>query len=81
MNARQRNTAPLTQTTAYVQTKETHMSDDNEMMMARYGITSAPKMMYFYKQYQYEKLGDALRYAEIDTARTQESTIDTLTEQ
>ena len=66
------NVAPFVQTTTYVQTKETKMNEDNKMM-ARYGITSTSKVIYSYKQHRYEKIEDALRYAEIDSIRTQES--------
>jgi len=40
------------------------------MLMGRYGITSASKMMYFYKEYRYENLSDALHYAKGETKRT-----------
>ena len=66
------NVAPFVQTTTYVKTKETKMNEDNKMM-ARYEITSTSKVIYSYKQHRYEKIEDALRYAEIDSIRTQES--------
>jgi hypothetical protein len=49
------------------------MSEQDKSLMARHGITCAPKMMYFYKQYRYESLADALRYAESETKRTQKN--------
>ena len=51
------------------------MNEDNKIMMERYGITSAPKMMYFYKQYRYEDVNDAIRFAERDFKPAQEGTI------
>jgi len=45
----------------------------HKTLMARHGITCAPKMMYFYKQYRYDSLTDALRYVESETKRTQKS--------
>jgi hypothetical protein len=56
------------------------MREDDKALMARYGITCAPKMMYFYKQYRYENLTDALRYAEIEAKRTQKNAQRTSTE-
>lgn len=46
------------------------MNVEEKTLMARYGITCTPKMMYFYKQYRYENLVDALNYAESDTGNT-----------
>ena len=40
--------------------------------MAEYGITSSPKTVYFYKEFRYDRLSDALGYAKIDAQRTQE---------
>ena len=48
------------------------MKEEDKRLMARYGITCTPIMMYFYKQYRYEYLADALRYAESDHAATQD---------
>ena len=52
-----------------IQAKEIQMSEDEKTLMAEYGITCEPKMIYFYKQYSYERLNDALRYAKIDARR------------
>jgi hypothetical protein len=46
------------------------MSKEDKTLMDRYGITCTPKIMYFYKQYWYENLADAVRYAESDHAAT-----------
>jgi hypothetical protein len=52
------------------------VTDEEKMQMTRYGITSSSKMIYSYRQYKYENLSDALRYAERDTTRTQENPTD-----
>lgn len=49
---------------------EDSMSIEDKTLMNRYGITSTPKMVYFYKQFRYENLTDAVRYAESDRAAT-----------
>lgn len=41
---------------------------ENELM-TEYGITCKAKTIYSYKKHNYERLNDALRYAEIDTNR------------
>lgn len=51
------------------------MNEEDKALMALYGIKCIPKMMYFYKQYRYDNLKDALRYAEIDTKRDQKNTL------
>lgn len=51
------------------------MNEDDKALMELYGIKCVPKMVYFYKQYEYENLKDALRYAEIDTKRDKENTL------
>jgi hypothetical protein len=45
------------------------MNETDETLMELYGITRKAKLTYYYKQHAYENLGDALRYAEIDTKR------------
>jgi hypothetical protein len=61
---------------AYVRIEEILMSEEDKLseedktLMDQYGITCTPKMVYFYKQYRYENLADALRYAESDHAAT-----------
>ncbi len=51
------------------------MNEDDMALMERYGIKCVPKMVYFYKQYEYENLKDAIRYAEIDTKRDKENSL------
>ncbi len=48
------------------------MSEQDKTLMAEYGITSAPKTVYFYKEFRYDRLSDALSYAKSDAQRTQE---------
>ena len=48
------------------------MSGQDKTLMAEYGITSSPKTVYFYKEYRYDRLSDALSYAKSDTKRTEE---------
>ena len=50
--------------------KEDKMTEEDRTLMGQYGITSASKMMYFYKDYRYENLTDALLYAKGETKRT-----------
>jgi hypothetical protein len=45
------------------------MNEEYKTLMAQYGITGSPKMMYFYKQYRQENLVDARNYARIDHLR------------
>ena len=48
------------------------MSEQDKILMTEYGITSTPKTVYFYKEYRYDRLSDALSYAKNDTKRSQE---------
>jgi hypothetical protein len=51
------------------------MNEEGKTLMAQYGITDTPKMMYFYKQCRYEYLVDALNYASIDRMRADKNTL------
>jgi uncharacterized protein YecA (UPF0149 family) len=53
--------------------EEIEMSEQDKTLMAEYGITSLPKTVYFYKEYRYDRLSDALSYAQTDTRRTGEA--------
>jgi len=53
--------------------EEIDMSVQDKTLMAEYGITSSPKTVYFYKEYRYDRLSDALSYAKSNTKRTEES--------
>ena len=56
------------------------MNEEDKTLMAQYGITGTPKMMYFYKEYRYENLSDALHYAKSVTERTENNAQRTPTE-
>ena len=43
------------------------MSEEETALMAKYGITTETHTVYYYKEHRYEKLKDALNFAEIDT--------------
>ena len=45
------------------------MHDKDKQTMEAHGITSATRNVYFYKEYKYDRLDDAVRYAEIDARR------------
>jgi hypothetical protein len=38
-------------------------TEDEQKLMAKYGITEERKSVYYYQGYKYDKLGDAVRYA------------------
>lgn len=40
------------------------MTDQDAALMARHGITAEAKTIYLYAGYRYERLADAVRYAE-----------------
>lgn len=42
------------------------MSEDDKAMMAQYGITSEPKLVYCYKEHRYDYLKDAVNYAKLE---------------
>ena len=44
------------------------IAKDRQTMDA-HGISCATKNVYFYKEYKYDRLEDAVRYAEIDAKR------------
>jgi hypothetical protein len=45
------------------------MNEVEKDLMQVHGITSVQKVLYLYKEFRYERLADALLYAEIDTKR------------
>jgi len=51
--------------------KETSVSEEDKTSMDRLGITNSSKQIYYYKQHRYEKLADAVRYAERDNFSAQ----------
>ena len=48
------------------------MNKNDKQTMEAHGITCAPKNVYFYKDFKYDRLDDAVRYAEIDARRVRE---------
>ena len=60
--------------------KEDNITEEDRTLMGQYGITSASKMMYFYKEYRYENLSDALHYAKSVTECTKNNAQSTPTE-
>jgi hypothetical protein len=49
--------------------RETIMNARDRQTMDAHGITCATRKVYFYKEYKYDRLDDAVRYAEIDAKR------------
>ncbi len=45
------------------------MTEKDKQAMAAHGITCANRNVYFYKDFKYDRLDDAVRYAEIDARR------------
>ena len=42
------------------------MSEDDNALMAQYGITAEAVTVYSYKEHRYEKLKDAVNFAKLD---------------
>jgi hypothetical protein len=49
------------------------MNDKDKQTMELHGVTFAPRNVYFYKEYKYDRLEDAVRYAEIDARRVRKT--------
>jgi len=47
------------------------MTKEERQVMDAHGITCKSKDIYYYKDFRYERLADAVRYAEIDADRPQ----------
>ena len=45
------------------------MTKDDKRDMDAHGITCKSKKVYHYKDFKYDRLADAVRYAEIDSER------------
>jgi hypothetical protein len=41
------------------------MSDEEGLLMAKFGITAEPKTIYLFQGHKYDRLSDAVKYAEI----------------
>jgi hypothetical protein len=50
------------------------MTEEEKQLLEKHGIKCTQKTIYHYKQYRYENLNDAIRYAEIDSQRGRENT-------
>ena len=46
------------------------MTDKDKKIMDAHGITYQSKTIYQYKDFKYERLADAVRYAEMDAERS-----------
>ena len=42
------------------------MSEDDKALRTQYGITSEPKMVFYYKEHRYDKLQDAVNFAKLE---------------
>ena len=51
-------------------TQDEQSSEEEQKLMAEYGITHEKKSVYFYRGHKYDKLGDAIRYARDGLDRT-----------
>jgi hypothetical protein len=49
------------------------MNAKDRQTMDAHGISCATKNVYFYKEYKYDRLEDAVRYAEIDARRVRKT--------
>ena len=44
------------------------MNEADRTRMETYGISCIPRDIFYYKNFKYDRLDDAIRYAHIDTA-------------
>jgi hypothetical protein len=44
------------------------MTEDDKKLMDKHGITYEQRTVFFYKNYKYERLADAVNYAELANA-------------
>jgi hypothetical protein len=49
------------------------MNKKDKQTMEAHGITCEIRNVYFYKDFKYDRLDDAVRYAEIDASRIQKT--------
>jgi hypothetical protein len=52
-----------------MRSQETIMNMKDKQAMDDHGITCKSKDIYYYKDFRYDRLADAIRYAEIDADR------------
>ena len=53
------------------------MNKKDKALMEKYDITSVSKKVYFYKEFKYEKLDHAVKYAEHEAKRIASKNTDT----
>jgi hypothetical protein len=58
---------------SFPESEMTCMTEEENKLMEQHGITCERRTVYFYKGYKYEKLNDALSYANIETVRQRKS--------
>ena len=46
------------------------MTEEDKKAMAKYGITHEQRTVFFWKDYKYERLADAVNYAKVASAKT-----------
>ncbi len=51
------------------------MTEKDRQTMEAHGITRTPRNVYSYKGFKYDRLDDAVRYAEIDARRPRKSSV------
>ena len=49
------------------------MNNKDKRSMEAHGITCATRKVYFYKDFRYDSLDNAVRYAELDARRLQKT--------
>ena len=49
------------------------MNKKDEQTMEAHGITCATRKVYFFNDFKYDRLDDAVRYAEVDARRIQKT--------
>lgn len=52
------------------------MNKKDKLLMEKYDITSASKTVFFYKEFKYENLDSAVRYAEHEAKKSVPATLD-----
>lgn len=51
------------------------MNKKDKQTMEAHGITCETRNVYFYKDFKYDRLDDAVRYAEIDAERNRKTEV------
>ena len=53
--------------------QENVMNEQDRDAMAALGISCETRNVYYYREFKYDRLDDAIRYAEIDSARARKA--------